>query len=226
MLAVVMTFSVLTASTTPTDVPVHTFSIVAKDPDAQEWGVAVASRALAVGGLVPYAKARVGAIAEQSVVNVDYGQKGLELLEQGKSAEEALKERLAGDDKREIRQVGIIDAKGGAAQFTGKECVAWAGGRTGKNYACQGNMLTGKEVIDAMADTFEKTKGPLAWRLALALEAGDKAGGDKRGKQSAALLVVRVKNDWAGRYIDFRVDDHTAPVTELLRILGKAVERK
>jgi uncharacterized Ntn-hydrolase superfamily protein len=212
----------------PREEPCHTFSIVAMDPEKKEWGVAVASRVLAVGAVVPYAKAGVGAIATQSYANVTYGPRGLEMLATGKSAEETLKTLVDADEKRETRQVGIIDAKGNTAFFTGKECNAWAGAKSGSFYACQGNLLTGEGVINSMSETFEKAKGPLAWRLALALEAGEVAGGDKRGKQSAGLLVVRDKAGWGGlndRHVDLRVDDHETPVAELLRILGKRVPR-
>lgn len=211
---------------TPPEEPCNTFSIVAMDPEAKEWGVAVASRVLSVGAVVPYAKAGVGAIATQSYANVTYGPRGLEMLAAGKSAEETLKALTDSDGKAATRQVGIIDAQGNTAIFHGKECTAWYGGKSGKNYACQGNLLTGPEVIDAMAEAFEKATGPLAWRLARSLEAGEKAGGDKRGKQSAGLLVVRAGSGWGGlndRYVDLRVDDHEEPVAELLRILAKRV---
>jgi len=206
----------------------NTFSIVAYDPEKKEWGVAVASKYLAVGSAVPWAKAGVGAVATQSYVNVSYGPKGLELLAEGKSAEEVLKALTDADAGKESRQVGIVDAKGNPANFTGKGCNAWAGGKKGANYTCQGNILTGEDVVTAMAKAYEETKGPLAWRLMAALEAGESAGGDKRGKQSAAILVVRDgggpggKND---RYLDFRVDDHEKPVQELARILNLRLRR-
>ena len=202
---------------------VATFSVVGYDPDAKEWGVAVASKFLAVGSVVPWAEAGVGAVATQSYANVTFGPKGLELMRKGKTAEEALKALTDDDEGRDQRQVGLIDAKGEASTFTGKKCQAWAGGKTGKHFACQGNILAGPEVVDAMAKAFEETKGPLAWRLVLALEAGDKAGGDKRGKQSAAVYVVKAKGGYAGlndRYIDFRVDDHKEPIPELARVLA------
>jgi uncharacterized Ntn-hydrolase superfamily protein len=202
---------------------VHTYSIVAYDPDKQEWGVGVASKFLAVGAVVPWAKAGVGAIATQSLANTTYGPKGLDMLSQGKSAEEVIK-KLTDDDKQAaVRQVGIIDAKGNPATFTGDKCNAWAGGKTGKHYTCQGNILVGEAVVNDMAKAFEEAKGPLAWRIITAMEAAEKAGGDKRGKQSAAILVVREKAGYAGfndRMIDFRVDDHAAPVEELARILA------
>jgi uncharacterized Ntn-hydrolase superfamily protein len=203
-------------------VEVNTFSIVAFDPEKKQWGVAVASKYLAVGSAVPFAKAGVGAIATQAFVNVSYGTRGLELLAAGKSAEEVLKELTDADKGKESRQVGIIDGKGEVATFTGKKCNSWAGHKAGKNYTCQGNLLTGEEVITKMAEAFEKSEGPLAWRMMAALEAGDQAGGDKRGKQSAAILVVREgfgPNRQGDRMIDLRVDDHKDPIPELARIL-------
>lgn len=206
-----------------------TFSIVAYDPDKKEWGVAVASKYLAVGSAVPWAKAGVGAIATQSFVNVTFGPDGLSLLEKGKSAEETLKSLIDADKDKEFRQVGIVDAKGEVVHFTGAKCLAWAGAKSGKNYTCQGNLLTGKEVVEKMAEAFEETKGPLTWRLMAALEAGEKAGGDKRGKQSAAILVVREKagpNGFGDRFIDLRVDDHENPIPELIRIVNKRLPQK
>src|SRR5216683_671601 len=213
---------------TKNDPPICTFSLVAYDPEHQEWGVAVASKFLAVGAVVPWAKAGVGAIATQSHANTTYGPKGLELLSQGKSAEEVVKLLTEEDEGKDVRQVGIIDAKGNAATFTGSKCTEWAGGKTGKHYACQGNILAGEAVVDDMAKAFEEAKGPLAWRLLAALEAAEKAGGDKRGKQSAAILVVREKGGYSGfndRMIDFRVDDHATPVQELARILALRLKR-
>jgi uncharacterized Ntn-hydrolase superfamily protein len=206
----------------------RTFSIAAFDPQRKEWGVAVASKYLAVGSAVPFAKAGVGAVATQSFVNVTYGPRGLELLAAGKSAEETIKALTDADTGKELRQVGVIDAKGNAASFSGTKCMAWAGHKTGKHYACQGNLLTGEEVVNDMAKAFEEAKGPLAWRMMAALEAGEKAGGDKRGKQSAALLVVRDKsgpNGLGDRLIDLRVDDHEKPVQELARILALRLKR-
>jgi len=190
--------------------------------------VAVASKFLAVGAVVPWAKAGVGAIATQSHANTTYGPKGLELLSQGKSAEEVIKLLTDEDKGKDVRQVGIIDAKGNAATFTGTKCNAWAGGKTGKHFACQGNILAGEAVVNDMAMAFEGSSGPLAWRLLAALESAEKAGGDSRGKQSAAILVVREKSGYSGfndRMIDFRVDDHANPVQELGRILGLRLKR-
>jgi uncharacterized Ntn-hydrolase superfamily protein len=212
----------------PAEPKVNTFSIVAYDPDAREWGVAVASKYLAVGAVVPWAKPGVGAVATQSYVNVGYGPRGLELLAQGKSADEVVKALTEDDRGKESRQLAVVDAKGNVASFTGKECNAWAGGKTGKHYACQGNILAGEKVVTAMAGAFEETRGPLAWRLMAALEAGEKAGGDTRGKQSAAILVVKDPPGRLGyghRYIDFRVDDHKDPIPELARVLSLRMAR-
>lgn len=211
----------------PTEIA-NTFSIVAYDPESKEWGVAVASKYLAVGSAVPWAKAEVGAVATQAAVNVALGPKGLELLAQKKSAAETLKILTEEDQGREFRQLGLIDASGEPATFTGKNCFAWAGGKTGKHYAVQGNILTGKDVVDEMAKAYEQAKGPLAWRMMAVLEAGEKAGGDKRGKQSAAILVVRAgagPNRVGDRHVDLRVDDHEKPVQELARILALRVRR-
>jgi uncharacterized Ntn-hydrolase superfamily protein len=161
-------------------------------------------------------------------VNVTYGVRGLELLAEGKSPEEALKTLTEADDNRELRQVAFLDARGKAAAFTGKRCNAWAGHKVGENFSCQGNLLTGPEVVDAMTRAFTETKGPLAWRLLSALEEGEKAGGDKRGKQSAGILVVRQgagPNGFGDRAIDYRVDDHEKPVQELARILALRLPR-
>jgi len=204
----------------PKDI-IATFSIVGYDPDAQEWGVAVQSKFLGVGAVVPFAKAGVGAVATQSMANTAFGPDGLALMEKGYSAEEALQALVKDDPDREMRQVGLVDAKGGSASFTGKECYEWAGGITGPNYAAQGNILVGEDTVQAMAETFQQTSGSLADRLIAALDAGQNAGGDRRGRQSAALLVVRDKGGYGGyndRAIDLRVDDHPDPIKELERI--------
>src|SRR5262245_29719883 len=197
----------------PSEYELHasTFSIVAYDADKKEWGVATASRVLAVGCCVPWAKAEVGAIATQSAVNVTYGPKGLELLAAGKSAEEVVKTLTEADNNRQVRQLAVVDKDGKVASFTGNGCIQYAGGKEGKSFVVVGNLLAGEAVIADTAKAFEETKGPLAWRLVLALEAGEKAGGDKRGKQSAAVLVVRDgagPNGFGDRYVDLRVDDH------------------
>ncbi len=200
----------------------NTFSIVACDPDEPAWGVAVASKFLAAGALVPWARAGAGAIATQALARVSFGPDGLNLLAQGTSAQEVLDRLLEHDEGRDHRQVGCVDAHGGSAAYTGPACLAWAGHRTGPGYACQGNILTGPETLDAMAAAFEQTQGDLAARLLAALRAGDQAGGDRRGKQSAALLVVKPGGGYGGdtdRYIDLRVDDDPDPVTRLAGLL-------
>ncbi|WP_349408800.1 DUF1028 domain-containing protein [Pseudalkalibacillus sp. SCS-8] len=200
---------------------VATFSIVGYDPETEEHGIAVQSKFIGVGSVVPWARAGVGAVATQSFANTSYGPKGLEHMASGKSAEETVRLLTEKDEKRELRQVGIVDANGQAATFTGSECYEWAGGRTGPNYAAQGNILVNQETIDQMAVTFENTEGTLAERLLTALNAGQHAGGDSRGKQSAALLVVKEKGGYGGyndRAIDLRVDDHPEPISELIRL--------
>lgn len=201
---------------------VATFSIVGCDPETGELGVAVQSKFLAVGAQVPFAKAGVGAIATQSWCNTSYGPEGLSLLEEGKSVDEVLATLTGKDEQRDLRQVGIVDAQGNAATFTGQDCFNWAGGRTGTGYACQGNILVSKETVDAMAQTFEQTEGELSRRLVAALDAGQAAGGDSRGRQSAAILIVREKGGYGGfndRYMDLRVDDHPEPIKELMRLM-------
>jgi uncharacterized Ntn-hydrolase superfamily protein len=214
---------------TPAAAPeVNTFSIVAYDPETKEWAVGVASRVLGVGTIVPWAKAGVGAIATQSYANITYGPRGLDLLAQGKSAQEVLDLLTNADEGRDKRQVGVVDARGNVANFTGKGCNPWAGDKKGKNYTCQGNLLAGEAVIADMSAAFEGTKGPLTWRVIAALEAAEKAGGDKRGKQSAAILVVTEKAGYNGdndRMVDFRVDDNAEPVKELARIVALRVKR-
>jgi uncharacterized Ntn-hydrolase superfamily protein len=196
-----------------------TFSIVATSPG--EWGVAVASKFPAVGAVVPWARAGSGAVATQSYANTSFGPRGLELMAGGIAAQDAMSRLLADDDGRQQRQVGLVDASGGVATFTGSECMAWAGGRTGDGYACQGNILAGETVIEKMARVFEGTEGDLVDRLLAALAAGDAAGGDRRGRQSAALLVVRDGGGYGGytdRYVDLRVDDHPEAPAELARV--------
>ncbi|MGX1262861.1 putative Ntn-hydrolase superfamily protein [Rossellomorea marisflavi] len=198
-----------------------TYSIVAHDPETQEWGIAVQSKFLAVGSVVPFAKAGVGAIATQSYANTAYGPEALRLLEEGKTAEETVELITKDDPERHLRQVGIIDARGNSATYTGEGCYDWAGGMTGKHVAVQGNILVDAQTVQAMLDTFEATNGSLADRLLTALGAGQDAGGDSRGMQSAALLVVKEEGGYGGfndRYIDLRVDDHPSPIEELQRI--------
>ena len=198
-----------------------TFSLVACDLEARQWGVVVASKFLAVGAVVPWARAEVGAVATQASANVSYGPRGLELLAAGASAQETI-DRLTGDDPvGPERQIGVVDAAGGSATFTGPECFDWAGGRAGPGYAAQGNLLAGAAVVEALADTFEGTEGPLVERLLASLAAGDEAGGDRRGRQSAAVIVRETDGGYGGGtdiLIDLRVDDHGDPVTELQRL--------
>ena len=198
-----------------------TFSLVACDLEAREWGVAVASKFLAVGSVVPWGEGEVGAVATQSYANVTYGPDGLAALRAGASAEEAMQRLLGPDPDREQRQVGIVDGQGRGATFTGGECFDWAGGRTGHCYAAQGNILTGADVVDALADTFSETGGPLAERLLAALTAADRAGGDSRGRQSASIIVRKRDAGYGGNndiLVDLRVDDHPDPVIELARL--------
>ncbi len=200
---------------------VATFSIVGFDPETDTWGVAVQSKFLAVGAIVPWARAGVGAVATQAMANFNYGPRGLELMSQGKTAQETVEALISSDDDREHRQLGVVDAAGRAATFTGSECFEWAGGVKGEHYAAQGNILVGRETVEAMARTFEGTSGGLAGRLLAALEAGLGAGGDSRGKQSAALLVVREGGGYGGdndHVVDLRVDDHPEPIRELIRL--------
>jgi uncharacterized Ntn-hydrolase superfamily protein len=203
---------------------VATYSIVACDLDAAQWGVATQSKFLAVGSVVPWAAAEVGAIATQSYANPQYGPDGLALLRQGLGAEEVARRLTEADDGREQRQLGIVDAKGRAATFTGSECHDWAGGRTGEGYAAQGNILVSGETVDALGAAFEAGAGrPLAVRLLEALAAAQAAGGDRRGQQSAALLVVEADGGYGGLtdvLVDLRVDDDPTPVAELVRLHG------
>jgi uncharacterized Ntn-hydrolase superfamily protein len=206
--------------------PVATFSIAGFDPHTGDLGVAVQSKFFAVGSVVPWAKAGVGAIATQSYANVSYGPDGLELLAKGKSARETVETLTSADGNKQRRQLGIVDAKGNSASFTGSGCHSWAGHIEKPDFCAQGNILTGKEVVDAMASSFEQSqkqaKGGLCNWLVDALTAGQDAGGDSRGRQSAALLVVRKKGGYGGgndRFIDLRVDDHKTPIVELRRLL-------
>lgn len=199
-----------------------TFSIVGYDPKEKEWGIAVQSKFLGVGAVVPFAKAGVGAVATQSYANTAYGPQALALMAEGKTAAEALEIITKDDPDKEMRQVGLIDAKGNPATFTGTYCYDWAGGITGEHFAAQGNILI-DGTVQAMAKTFTETSGSLAERLLAALHAGQEAGGDSRGQQSAALLVVKEGGGYGGyndRYIDLRVDDHPEPIKELIRIYG------
>jgi uncharacterized Ntn-hydrolase superfamily protein len=199
-----------------------TFSIVACDLEEGAWGVAVASKFPAVGAVVPWAQAGAGAVATQSFANTSFGPRGLALMGTGLLAQETLDRLLEDDPDKELRQVGLVDAKGGAATFSGTSCFSWAGGVSGKGYAIQGNILASGKVVPAMEKAFLKTQGNLPTRLHAALLAGDRAGGDKRGRQSAALYVVKPKAGYGGyldRWLDYRVDDHEDPVPRLGELL-------
>jgi uncharacterized Ntn-hydrolase superfamily protein len=202
--------------------PVATYSICACDLAAGQWGVATQSKFLAVGSVVPWAAPEVGAIATQSYANPRYGPAGLALLRDGLPAEEVVRRLTAADEDREVRQLGVVDGEGRAATFTGSGCHAWAGGRTGDAYAAQGNILVSGATVDALAATFEASAGsPLVERLLDCLDAAEAAGGDRRGRQSAALLVVERDGGYAGlsdSLVDLRVDDHEDPLGELRRI--------
>ncbi len=198
-----------------------TFSIVARDSVTGELGVAVESRAFSVGSAVPWAAPGAGAIATQAQTNESFGPNGLALLAAGLDARAALDTLLARDPERAHRQLAIVDARGRVAAHTGASCSDWAGARAGAGYSCQGNILAGAAVVEAMAHAYETTEGELARRLLAALVAGQDAGGDKRGKQSAAILVVRPSErypEYRSRYVDLRVEDHPDPITELVRV--------
>ncbi len=202
--------------------PISTFSIVGYDPNNGDLGIAVQSKFFAVGAVVPWAEAGVGAIATQSWANTTFGPRGLELLKIGLSAKQTLDHLIKDDKGKNTRQVGIVDANGNAANYTGEECHDWAGAISGEHFTAQGNILTGEEVVKAMGSTFEKSEGELADRLLDALIAGQEKGGDKRGQQSAALFVVRKNGGYSGfndRYVDLRIDDHQKPIQELKRLL-------
>jgi len=198
-----------------------TFSIVGFDPKNGELGVAVQSKFPAVGAIVPWARAKVGAIATQALINVSYGPKGLKMMEEGISVQETVRSLVEEDSHAQARQLAIIDAKGRAAAHTGDECLEWAGHLIGEFYSCQGNILANSKVLPAMARAYEQKTGDLVDRLLEALSAGQAAGGDRRGQQSAAILVVREKGGYEGftdRYVDLRVDDHPSPIEELKRV--------
>ena len=198
-----------------------TFSIVGYDPVTGDLGVAVQSRFLAVGAVVPFAQAGVGAVATQAWANTTYGPRGLDLLRRGAVPAEAIRRLTVSDSGRARRQMGIVSAKGLSWGYTGRETSAWAGHRAGRHFCVQGNILAGPGVVDAMARAFQTTEGDLSARLVAALAAGQEAGGDTRGQQSAALLVVRQGGGYSGfndRFIDLRVDDHPRPIEELRRV--------
>ena len=201
---------------------VATYSIAACDLDASQWGVAVQSKFLSVGSVVPWAEPEVGAVATQAYANPRYGPGGLALLREGASAAEVVQRLVAADEGREERQLGVVDAHGDAAAWTGAKCLDWAGHRTGRCYAAQGNILVGAETVDALAETFEGGSHlPLDRRLLACLEAAQAAGGDRRGQQSASLLIVQRDGGYAGLsdlVLDLRVEDHRRPIEELRRI--------
>jgi uncharacterized Ntn-hydrolase superfamily protein len=204
------------------DSPVATYSIVACDLEAEQWGVAVQSKFLGVGAVVPWAEPQVGAVATQAYANPRYGPDGLALLRDGLSAEAAVERLTAEDEGRAERQLGIVDGQGRSATFTGVECNDWAGGRAGPGYAAQGNILVSEATVDALAETFEAGAGKaLAPRLLDCLDAAQAAGGDSRGQQSAALLVVQRDAGYAklsDSLVDLRIDDHERPLEELRRL--------
>jgi uncharacterized Ntn-hydrolase superfamily protein len=201
---------------------VATYSIAACDLEAGQWGVATQSKFLGVGSVVPWAEPQVGAIATQAWANPRYGPDGLALLREGLSAEQVVERLTSADEGRDHRQLGVVDGKGGSATYSGGECMDWAGGRTGSCYAAQGNILVSADTVDAIAETFEATSGrPLAERLLDCLDAAQAAGGDRRGQQSSALLVVERDGGYAGlsdSLVDLRVDEHELPLEELRRI--------
>jgi uncharacterized Ntn-hydrolase superfamily protein len=203
---------------------VSTYSICACDLGARQWGVAVQSKFLAVGCIVPWAEPLVGAVATQSWANPRYGPEGLALLREGLPAQEVVERLTAADEYRAQRQLGVVDGHGRGASYTGDECNEWAGGRVGDGYAAQGNILVSAETVDGLADTFEATAGkPLVQRLLDCLDAAQAAGGDRRGQQSAAILVVGPEQGYAGLsdvFVDLRVDDHERPLEELRRLVG------
>src|SRR5216110_1044212 len=200
---------------------IATYSIAACDLDASQWGVATQSKFLAVGSVVPWAEPHVGAIATQAYANPRYGTEGLSFLREGLSAEEVVGRLTSADEGRDHRQLGVVDREGRSASFTGAECLEWAGGRTGSCYAAQGNILVSAETVDAIAETFEPSTGTLAERLLDCLDAAQAAGGDRRGQQSAALLVVEKDAGYGNlsdSLVDLRVDEHGRPIDELRRI--------
>ncbi len=201
-----------------------TYSLVACDLEAREWGIAVQSKFPAVGAVVPWAEPEVGAVATQALANVSYGPRGLELLGEGLSAQETISRVTEVDEERDHRQAGVVDAQGRAATYTGSSCLEWAGGVAGDGYAAQGNILVSEETVTALARTFEATAPrPLAERLLEALAAAQLAGGDRRGQQSAALLVVKRDSGYGASsdvLVDLRVDDHATPIAELRRLYG------
>ena len=202
--------------------PIHTYSIVARDPETGEMGVAVQSHAFSVGSAVPWAEAGVGAVATQSLTRIDYGPEGLALMRMGLTAPQALADLIENDESRDVRQVAMVDAQGNAAAFTGSRCIAAAGHVIGDGFSVQANLMVNESVWPAMKDAYEHAEGDLADRLLVALEAAQASGGDIRGQQSAALLVVageRSERPWEGRLFELRVEDHPRPLDELKRLV-------
>ncbi|HYB84063.1 MAG TPA: DUF1028 domain-containing protein [archaeon] len=212
-----------TGKRSSTELGPSTFSIVAYDRKTGDFGVAVQSKFIAVGAVVPWAKAKVGAVATQASANVSYGPRALDMLQRGLTSAQALERLLAEDKQSQVRQAAIVDSEGNVAVHTGTECMDWAGHVTGDCFSCQGNILVSKEVVDSMAEAYARTNGDLIDRLLAALAAGQMAGGDRRGQQSAALLIVREGGGYEGftdRYVDLRVDDSPHPINELKRIVN------
>jgi uncharacterized Ntn-hydrolase superfamily protein len=211
-----------TASPSIIDPFVHTYSIVARDPRTGQIGVAVQSHYFSVGSAVPWAEAGVGAVATQAFANIDYGPQGLTLMRQGLNAAQALEILLQQDEEREIRQVALVDARGNVAVHTGGRCIASAGHATGDNFSVQANMMVDDSIWPAMKHAYERAEGDLADRMIAALEAAQEAGGDIRGQQAAAILIVSGEQQlpWHGRMFDLRVEDHPRPVEELKRLVS------
>ncbi len=221
-LAAVLIAAAPAAAEAPRDPLVHTYSIVARDPATGDFGVAVQSHWFQVGPIVPWAEAGVGAVATQSFVRVDYGPEGLQLMRQGRTAQQALDELLAADPQKDVRQVAMVDAKGTVASWTGPSCIAAAGHQSGEGYSVQANLMDKETVWPAMAAAYEKAGGDFAERLLAALLAAEAEGGDIRGRQSAAILVVAARSTgkpWQDRLVDLRIDDHPEPLAELRRLL-------
>lgn len=218
----ILAFALFCATPVTAEPVVATFSIVASDPESGEVGVAVASRFFSVGSVVPYAEGAVGAVATQATAEVSFGPRGLELLARGATPDEILTILMHNEPESNSRQFGIVSADGMSSTYTGPDCLPWAGGRSGPNYAVQGNILTGEDVVIAMEKAFLETEGTLADRMYAALVAGDAKGGDSRGKQSASLMIRKPGTGYGGkndRAIDIRVDDHAEPFKELGRLL-------
>ncbi len=220
-LALPVTFALVTPGV-PATPPAHTYSIVARDPKTGEMGVAVQSHYFSVGPVVPWAEAGVGAVATQSLVLIDYGPNGLDLMRQGMTAQQALDSLVRADVHNEGRQVAMVDAKGSVAAYSGKSCIPFAGHKTGDQYSCQANLMATDQVWPAMAEAYERAQGDLAERMMQALEAGQKVGGDIRGMQSAAILIVKAQptgKAWQDRVMDLRVEDSPQPLKELRRLI-------